>query len=357
MQEKRQAHTVGPNERIQRHAAKSALSIDGAESGIADRRESTAALHQLAAVAHSGQRAVAQRETSGMIEQSPRMQAFRGQIAPLQAKDTIGLEPLRARSSERQAVQRQEDEARPATPGGKSAIRLKATDDSAKERKVKVGDAGMEPWWRAGIGSKKQAVQDTLLEDFEGLDDAGRSSILQRWERGEYSGSWNKAEFAQWVMGSDQLPAQPGKGAVQMVAAANTAYPKTTNFATSHSGNWLQPMEYTTDANANIDFSAPTVVPTNWTDPIEPGSLVDLEGVAGSGQGMTLNATLVTLAGASRDTHYSVANAKHAALGTGMRRHGSGYTWHHLTPNYYMVLMDTKVHTHWSHQGGYSQWT
>lgn len=234
-------------------------------------------------------------------------------------------------------------------------VQMKVESENATERNIKVGDMGMEPYWNVGIGSKRRAVEDTIEEDFDGISSTDKSTLMSYWDQGSYKGAWNKEQFGHWVI--DCLRSPTDAETIQRVASANTTYTDTATFTTSFSGTWQAPTAYTTDGKANINFSNPSKVPVGWSDPVIAGSLVNLQHPnQAKGHGVMVSGTVVKLAGASRDQHYSCAVAKHRAQNTNLV-HGSGRTWHHLTPNYYMVLMDTRVHGHWSHQGGYTQWT
>lgn len=109
---------------------------------------------------------------------------------------------------------------------------------------------------------------------------------------------------------------------------------------------------YKTDDKGCIDFSTTHGVPTAWSDPVAPGTEVEL-----SKAGKTINTK-------DRAQHFAIgdhllAKAKFGSGGkasqiTNYRK--SKWTWHHLKDPYKMVLVDMLVHAKHGHNGGVHIW-
>jgi hypothetical protein len=109
---------------------------------------------------------------------------------------------------------------------------------------------------------------------------------------------------------------------------------------------------YKTDDKGCIDFSTTHGVPTAWSDPVDPGTEVEL-----SKAGKAINTK-------DRAQHFAIgdhllAKAKFGSGGkasqiTNYRK--SKWTWHHLKDPYKMVLVDMLVHAKHGHNGGVHIW-
>lgn len=109
---------------------------------------------------------------------------------------------------------------------------------------------------------------------------------------------------------------------------------------------------YKTDDKGCIDFSTTHGLPTAWSDPVDPGTEVEL-----SKAGKTINTK-------DRTQHFAIgdhllAKAKFGSGGkasqiTNYRK--SKWTWHHLKDPYKMVLVDMLVHAKHGHNGGVHIW-
>ncbi len=109
---------------------------------------------------------------------------------------------------------------------------------------------------------------------------------------------------------------------------------------------------YKTDDKGCIDFSTTHGVPTAWSDPVDPGTEVEL-----SKAGKTINTK-------DRAQHFAIgdhllAKTKYGSSGkasqiTNYRK--SKWTWHHLKDPYKMVLVDMLVHAKHGHNGGVHIW-
>jgi len=109
------------------------------------------------------------------------------------------------------------------------------------------------------------------------------------------------------------------------------------------------------DSSGNIDdFSNNRATQTPvGADPVDAGSHVNLDEGTGSGQGEMRSGKDVDIASGTRSQHFSIADR--LVDGTPDDRKGT-YTWHHLTPEYEMVLVDMGVHAAFGHKGGKSFW-
>ena len=112
---------------------------------------------------------------------------------------------------------------------------------------------------------------------------------------------------------------------------------------------------YPYDAQHNInDFSdnITTETPAGG-DPVDHTSRVDLENTATSGKGEMRSGLEVDIVGASRSRHFSIADGE---MGMVPADRKGKYTWHHLTREYEMELVDMQVHNDFWHCGGNSFW-
>ncbi len=114
--------------------------------------------------------------------------------------------------------------------------------------------------------------------------------------------------------------------------------------------------QYNYDSKDNIDDFSDNIATSTpkGKDPVDSSSLVNLDEGTGTGQGEMLSGNTVDIVGASRSRHFSIADRLND--GTPADRKGT-YTWHHLTPEYYMVLVDMEVHNKFWHKGGVSFWS
>ncbi len=119
-------------------------------------------------------------------------------------------------------------------------------------------------------------------------------------------------------------------------------------------GSFMQNVTYVRDAVGNIDFSDPQPGYTLWNDPVISNPVDLNEDSTDPNYGKMLNNNYVKIAGASRSQHFSIGNRvarKHA-----QPENGGGRTWHHLVDRFQMVLVDTRVHSKYGHNGGFHFW-
>lgn len=113
--------------------------------------------------------------------------------------------------------------------------------------------------------------------------------------------------------------------------------------------------KYDHDAKGNIDDFGNNRATTKpiGKNPVDSSSHVNLEKVPGDGTGTMLSGKEAEIVGASRSTHFSMADNLNDS---GPADRKGTYTWHHLTPQYEMVLVDMAVHAKFGHKGGVSFW-
>jgi hypothetical protein len=110
----------------------------------------------------------------------------------------------------------------------------------------------------------------------------------------------------------------------------------------------LNDILYQCDAQGNIDFSSPYQYhignPYPGLNPVVNGSLVDVgNAVATYGKG-------------NRYQHFKDANQQAPQFGGQNGSSPAGRTWHHLTAQHQMHLVDRTVHSKHGHNGGVYLW-
>jgi uncharacterized protein DUF4157 len=124
------------------------------------------------------------------------------------------------------------------------------------------------------------------------------------------------------------------------------------SYVSSNFGQFTN-VTYTTDASANIDFSA-TTGHTTWSNPVMPGTVVRLQtGATRPGYGVLNNGVETKLFKAGRSRHNMIANRLRPDL---VAAATASYTWHHNTQEYEMVLVDYMTHRKHGHNGGFLFW-
>lgn len=135
---------------------------------------------------------------------------------------------------------------------------------------------------------------------------------------------------------------------------------------TSNSFNYDNVIYYR-DSDGNINFGtdpssiigsyntteASTIASGNikWKDPMKSGSTVNLANdLTDPKAGLMPSGKKVTLRTATRSQHFAIADDLYP------NSRGGTWTWHHLTPKYYMILVDMRVHAKHGHNGGVYLW-
>jgi hypothetical protein len=141
---------------------------------------------------------------------------------------------------------------------------------------------------------------------------------------------------------------------VQRARTPNSESYKDT-YPTSLHGTFTQ-ITYKLDGVGSINFDAPkSHAKGGWKNPVKAKSEVQLTtGSSNKTHGITLSGKKVKIVGASRGTHFSIAN-RIMKNGFGSQS-PTNWTWHHLVSNYKMVLVDRKVHAKHGHNGGVHVW-
>lgn len=130
--------------------------------------------------------------------------------------------------------------------------------------------------------------------------------------------------------------------------------------STKNYGNQWYQYEYDSVGNIDASFSDNEISQGNYdgskvtagVDPVVEND-IDIEN-HGSGLGLMKSGKSVQISTSSRSRHFSIADA---IIDQSPSDRKSKYTWHHLTPEYYMELVDMNVHKSFGHAGGKSFWT
>jgi hypothetical protein len=166
-------------------------------------------------------------------------------------------------------------------------------------------------------------------------------------------------KFIQWFYGGVHtrsmirklFETEAGDQVMQLARTPNTVSTQA-SYITKNFGQF-QDVSYMRDGKGNIDFSSTWGAPTAWSDPVLHGSKVELStNVTKAGHGLMPSGKLVNIASASRSQHFAIGDRLDP---TGTARQGK-YTWHHLSPEYQMVLVDMQVHAKHGHNGGVYLW-
>ncbi|MBR8835448.1 MAG: DUF4157 domain-containing protein [Stigonema ocellatum SAG 48.90 = DSM 106950] len=144
--------------------------------------------------------------------------------------------------------------------------------------------------------------------------------------------------------GGNQIP-------LQRARTGNTvSYQQTYN--TSNFGQFTN-ITYTRDGLGNIEFSSPTSTGT-WRNPVNTTTNVQLnQGLTDKQYGLMKNGRKILLKQGSRSQHFSIANRIKKIPDAGSP---AGWTWHHKSNKYEMVLVDRVVHSKHGHNGGMHIW-
>lgn len=191
---------------------------------------------------------------------------------------------------------------------------------------------------KIGWHDAERVVEDILIEDGWELEKYSGQSDAVEGENVYHDHDVDAPEYTY-----DEIP-------VQMRRAANRVSMKKT-FKTSVSDTY-EDVSYKTDSKGGIDFDAP-YEKIEWKSPIG-GSIVSLEaGPDYPDYGVLQNNNLVNIRAASRRQHFDMANK---IAGESGDKSPANYTWHHLLEYPKMVLVDSKVHAKYGHNGGFLLW-
>jgi len=111
-------------------------------------------------------------------------------------------------------------------------------------------------------------------------------------------------------------------------------------------------VKYMRDGVGNIAFETTHNAPTIWQNPVKPSSKIDLKTDSKNTRfGIMPSGTKVEIAKASRAQHFAIGDRLLPGNGR-----GGAWTWHHLSNEYEMVLVDMTVHAKHGHNGGVYLW-
>lgn len=154
---------------------------------------------------------------------------------------------------------------------------------------------------------------------------------------------------------------------IQLARTGNT-YSVNGGYQGTSNGTAYENVIYYRDGGGNINFG---VNPANivaaynstedpeidandivWSDPVDYSSQVQMNNdLNDTEKGIMPSGKSVTLKSASRPQHFAIADMLYS------NSRGGTWTWHHLSPRYYMVLVDMRVHAKHGHNGGVLLWT
>jgi hypothetical protein len=183
---------------------------------------------------------------------------------------------------------------------------------------------------------------------------------LTRREGGQYANQKYEQWRARGPMTRAQFRHLLGVQAPNTASHQNRLHMKRTPFTQSGPKDYMTSahgqftgVRYLTDHNANIDFQHPNAK-VKWKNPVLPASDVDLDkGCATPGYGFMNYQKKVKLVGAHREQHNAIANRLKPNL---KALEATSYTWHHLSKEYKMVLVDYVAHYKHGHNGGFLFW-
>jgi Domain of unknown function (DUF4157)/A nuclease of the HNH/ENDO VII superfamily with conserved WHH len=168
------------------------------------------------------------------------------------------------------------------------------------------------------------------------------TDAYERW----YSkrGVWTRSQFA-------ALFEEPGSP-MQMARTPGTLSYQS-GYTTSSHGAFKDVTYKLDNSGGNINFVS-THKHKTWTNPVDTGSHVNLsKGCTNKEYGLMPSGRLVEIRRGSRSQHFAIANRIKGYDGQGSP---AGWTWHHLTTKYHMVLVDRVVHQKHGHNGGVYIW-
>lgn len=123
-------------------------------------------------------------------------------------------------------------------------------------------------------------------------------------------------------------------------------------YTTANFGEFKK-VTYRRDGKGNITFSK-TKSHKVWKDPIKPSTHVRLnKGMKNKKYGIMSGGQKVKLATASRAQHFAIGDK---VCSWAKNNRAGKWTWHHLSKEYEMVLVDMRVHAKHGHNGGVLLW-
>jgi hypothetical protein len=209
-------------------------------------------------------------------------------------------------------------------------------------------DAPEEPvaWSDLELKEFSDKRDETLLNVFKNLagdriEGLTSEQFLSAYDQWYESGVMTRSRFNQLF----QTPP------LQMKRTPNTTTTQA-EYTTENFGKFKD-VTYKRDGKGNIDFTKALKYKT-WRKPVEPSSRVELStGSKSKTYGIMKNGTKIKIGKASRSQHFAVANRIKKYDGSGSP---AKWTWHHLSKQYEMILVDRVVHAKHGHNGGFLLW-
>lgn len=166
-----------------------------------------------------------------------------------------------------------------------------------------------------------------------------------RWKTGVHTRSF-------WQRVKSEV--QSGKSVDQVAQMARTGNTESyqDSYKTKNFGVFKK-VSYMRDAKGNINFSKPKKY-TTWKNPVKSSTEVALnQGMKNKKYGLTPGGQKIPIATASRPQHFAIGDR----LSPWAKANRKGaWTWHHLSKEYNMVLVDMTVHAKHGHNGGFLLW-
>lgn len=184
-------------------------------------------------------------------------------------------------------------------------------------------------WMHSGVRTRAQFKRLIGLQDSATYADAASNDIIQFARSGNSYSQQDAYQGSQGFNYRNVIYYRDGQGNI--------------NFGANPAGLRAA---YNTAYNATIAAGD-----IKWTNPVRGGSHVQMsQDLKDPKKGVMPSGKQVDLGRASRSQHFAIANMLSA------HQNGGGWTWHHLTPRYEMVLVDTRVHSKHGHNGGVYLW-
>ncbi|MEM8960982.1 MAG: DUF4157 domain-containing protein [Acidobacteriota bacterium] len=177
-----------------------------------------------------------------------------------------------------------------------------------------------------------------------------------------------RARFKE-LIGLQAVEDDDGKENIIQPARTPHTYSVNSGYTGTSNGVEYENVIYYRDDKGNIDFGEDPTTKVDgfndqdevedeldaadiaWQDPVDHDSYVQMNNdLSDNDLGVMPSGKSVHLPTASRAQHFAIADMLYDN-----NRQGT-WTWHHLTPEYYMVLVDMRVHAKHGHNGGVHLW-
>ncbi len=190
------------------------------------------------------------------------------------------------------------------------------------------------------VGEKKLCTEKDFSERFKTWYEFGRSVTRTEFNK-IFTGFYSSSTF-QHQSANDANP-------VQLARTPNTISSQVSY--KGKNGFTYKNVSYMRDGVGNIDFANPYGTYTAWKNPEVTGSTVQLNtGSKKKRWGIMKSGKKVEIPKASRSQHFSIGDRLYPNSRKGK------FTWHHLSSEYHMILVDMTVHAKHGHNGGVYIW-